>query len=154
MMLASLLTLRYDSAYIFSREIPGFIRFIYNKRPIGYIAHLRKQFKSLNTYFYVIIMIKRRNKQLLTLWQFIGSSFEQTWILFIQGCFLPSLIEIGSVVLEKKMKMWKVYANNNDNDNDNGQIWSEKLTWAFGSGELKIRENVLNRETQWFRREI
>ena len=25
-----------------------------------------------------------------------------------QGCFVPSLIEIGPVVLEKKMKMWKV----------------------------------------------
>ena len=24
---------------------------------------------------------------LLTLWEFIGSSFEQTWIPFIQGCF-------------------------------------------------------------------
>ena len=40
---------------------------------------------------------------------------------------MPNLIEIGQVVLEKKMKMWKVYdnanndddnANNNDDDND------------------------------------
>ena len=30
---------------------------------------------------------------------------------------MPSLVEIGSVVLEKKMKMLKVY-NNNKNDND------------------------------------
>ena len=39
------------------------------------------------------------------------------------------------------MKMWKVYDNANDNANDNdGQrtnFWSEKLTWAFGLGELK-----------------
>mgnify|MGYP003683272863 CR=1 FL=1 len=47
-----------------------------------------------------------------------------------------SLVEIGPVVLKKKMKMWKVYDNNDDNDDD-GQ-WSEKLTWAFGSGELKM----------------
>ena len=33
-----------------------------------------------------------------------------------QGCFVPSLIEIGPMVLEKKMKMCKVYDNNNDND--------------------------------------
>ena len=38
-----------------------------------------------------------------------GSSFDQTWIPFTQGCFVPSLVEIGLVVLEKKMKMWKVY---------------------------------------------
>ena len=37
---------------------------------------------------------------------------------FIQ-CFVPSLVEIGSVVLEKKMKMWKVYDNNNDANDDN-----------------------------------
>ena len=42
-----------------------------------------------------------------------GPSFEQTWIPVIQGCFVPSL--------EKKMKMRKVYDNNDDNDNDDGQ---------------------------------
>ena len=35
-------------------------------------------------------------------------SFEQIWIPITQGCFLPSLVEIGPVVLEK-MKMWKFY---------------------------------------------
>ena len=30
-----------------------------NKRPMGHIAHLRKKFKSLNTYDYIITMIKR-----------------------------------------------------------------------------------------------
>ena len=30
------------------------------------------------------------------------SSLEQTIILFTQGCFVPSLVEIGPVVLEKK----------------------------------------------------
>ena len=27
---------------------------------------------------------------------------------------MPSLVEIGPVVLEKKMKMWKVYDNDDD----------------------------------------
>ena len=31
---------------------------------------------------------------------------------------MPSLVEIGTVVLKKKIKMWKVY-DNNDDDNDN-----------------------------------
>ena len=37
---------------------------------------------------------------------------------------MPSLVEINPVVLEKKMKMWKVCDNvddNDDNDNDDGQ---------------------------------
>ena len=37
-----------------------------NKRPMGHIAHLRKQFKSINTYDYIITLIKRRKKTLLT----------------------------------------------------------------------------------------
>ena len=38
----------------------------HNKRPMGHIAHLRKQFKSINTYDYIITLIKRRKKTLLT----------------------------------------------------------------------------------------
>ena len=51
---------------------------IKNKRPMGHIAHLRKQFKSINTYDYIIILIKRRKNTLLILGELIGSSFEQT----------------------------------------------------------------------------
>ena len=68
---------------------------------MGHIAHLRKQFKSIKTYDYIITLIKRRKKTLLTSWEFIGSSFEQTWFPFTQGCFVPSLVEIGPVDLEK-----------------------------------------------------
>ena len=50
---------------------------VLNKRPMGHIAHLRKQFKSINTYDYIITLIKRRKKTLLTLWEFIGSSFQK-----------------------------------------------------------------------------
>ena len=37
------------------------------KRPMGNIAHLRKQFKLINTYDYIITLIKRRKNTLLTL---------------------------------------------------------------------------------------
>ena len=40
-----------------------------------------------------------------------GPLFEQIWIPFTQRCIVPSLVEIGPVVLEKKMKTWKVYYN-------------------------------------------
>ena len=71
-----------------------------------------------------------------------GHSFEQTWILITQECFMLSLIEIGQLVLEKKMEMWKVYDNTkkyNDNDNNDGQQTtlirkshlSLRLRWAL-----------------------
>ena len=41
-------------------------------------------------------------------------------------------VEIGSVVLEKKMKIWKVYRSLQTTERR-----SEEPTWAFSSGELK-----------------
>ena len=68
----------------------------------------------------------------------IISPCKREWFfIWAQGCFVPSLVETGLMVLEKKIKMWKVY--NNDNDDD-GQ--RKKLTWAFGSGKLKSTRNV------------
>ena len=49
-----------------------------------------------------------------------GPSFEQTWIYFTQGCFVPSFVENGLLVLEKK-KMWKVYDNYADDANDDDE---------------------------------
>ena len=43
-----------------------------------------------------------------------GPLLEHTWIPFTQESIVPSLVEIGPVILEKK-KMWKVYKNNDDN---------------------------------------
>ena len=37
------------------------------------------------------------------LWEERGTLFQQTFILFTQGWFVPSLTEIGQVVLEKKV---------------------------------------------------
>ena len=34
---------------------------------------------------------------------------------------MPSLVEIGPVVLEKKMKMCKVYDNDDNDNDDDGQ---------------------------------
>ena len=70
-------------------------------------------------------------------WKRADPLFEQTWIPLTQGCFVPSLVEIGPVVLEKKTKMWKVYRQTDRQTTDDR--WSEKLTWAFSSGELKTK---------------
>ena len=32
-------------------------------------------------------------------------NLKKTWIPFTKGCFVPSLVEIDPVVMEKKMKM-------------------------------------------------
>ena len=37
-----------------------FFFYLINKRPMGHIAHTRNQFKSINTYNYIISLIKRR----------------------------------------------------------------------------------------------
>ena len=50
-------------------------------------------------------------------------------------CFVSGLVDIGPVVLEKKMKMWNVYRQTRDNRR------SDKLTQAFSSGELKTNLN-------------
>ena len=50
-----------------------------------------------------------------------------------EECFVPSLVEICPMVLEKNMKMWKVYGQT-DRQTDGR---SEKLTWTLSSGELK-----------------
>ena len=60
-------------------------------------------------------------------WKRAGPSFEQGWIPIFQGCFVLSLVEIGPVVLEKKIKMWKVYdnANNNDDNANDNNDWQQ-----------------------------
>ena len=68
---------------------------------IGPVVLEKKIFKSCQCIFTISL--------LSPLWEGRGPSFEHTWIPFTQGYFVPSLVEIGPVVLEKKMKMWKVH---------------------------------------------
>ena len=71
----------------------------------------------------IIMLMERKKKTIINFmrieWVFILTNL----ISFTQGCFAPNLVQIGPVVLEKKMKMWKVYENDDDSDNndDNGQ---------------------------------
>ena len=67
-------------------------------------------FLKSSMYFHYLIIISPWKKE----GPFI---YKKSWISFIQGWFVPSLAEIGPVVLEKKMKMCKVY----DNDDEDGQ---------------------------------
>ena len=44
-------------------------------------------------------------------WKAVWPFIWQIWIPLSKWCFVPSLVEIGLVVLEKKMKIWKIYDN-------------------------------------------
>ena len=68
---------------------------------MGHIAHLRKQFISINTYDYIITLIKRRKKPLLSKWELIGSSFEETWIPIIQGCLCQDWLKFAQWFLRR-----------------------------------------------------
>ena len=86
-----------------------------NKRSVDHIAHLRNISSSEQTYAklydYTSSLMKNLN---ISPWKRAWHSFEQPLIPFIEGCFVPSILdEIGSVVLEKT-KMWKVYRQTDD----------------------------------------
>ena len=97
----------------------------------------QKDFYILSLYFHYFIIISPGKGQ--------GPSFVQTWIPFNQWWIVPSLVEIGPVVLEK-LKMWKVYDNNNKNttSTDNGHILIRKahlslwLRWAKKDRKIPI----------------
>ena len=84
----------------------------------------RRRFKTFLSMYFRYFVISSS-------WKRTSPSFKQTWIPFTQGYFVPSLVEIGPAVLEKKFQMWKVTEEQRDDR------CSEKLTWAFSSGELK-----------------
>ena len=96
------------------------------------------------------MLIKRIKNSLFTLWELNGSSFKQTWIPFIQGCTVPSLVETGSVVLEKKIffnfvnvfalfrnylplvKGWALHLNNFESPspkNELCKVWLKFVQW-------------------------
>ena len=89
---------------------------------MGHIAHMRNQFESMNifarsydnTYYKTgpvdqekkIFKFREYTLAILLLSPNVKSvaiPFEQIRILFIQGCFLLNLVEIGPVVLQKKI---------------------------------------------------
>lgn len=58
---------------------------------------------------------------------------------------MPSFVKCGPGNLDKKSEMWKVYKKPDSRTNGwtTDKRFSEKLTWTFGSGELK-------RKSCWF----
>ena len=65
-----------------------------------------------------------------------GPSIEQAWHPITQGCFEPSFIEIGPVVLEKKTKMRKVYKNDDDDNDATTDKCDEKISLEWAKKKL------------------
>ena len=111
---------------------------------MGHIAHLRKQFKSINTYDYIITLIKRRKKTIIN---FMRIYFFFIWINLNPlhprmlcakfGWNWPS----GSGEEDENVKSLRQRRQQQRRQRQRrrttDKFWSEKLTWAFGSGELK-----------------
>ena len=67
-------------------------------------------------------------------------SFEQTWIPITQECFVPSLVEIGSVVLEKKSKIEKSLQTDGQTGGQktDGRRESPTVGWLLASNLISI----------------
>ena len=104
------------------------------KRPMGHIAHLRKQLKSINTYDYHNVNKKKKKPIIYFMrieWFFIWTNLNPLHprVLCTKfGWNWPS----GSGEEDEDVKSSRQRRRTMD------KFWSEKLTWAFGSGELKI----------------
>ena len=73
-------------------------------------------------------------------WLFIWTN----WNPLHQGCFVPSLVEIGPVVLDKKIKLWKVYRQTDgqmDGRTDDGRRAIRKTHFSF---KLRWVKTLLN----------
>ena len=65
-----------------------------------------------------------------------GLSFEQTWFSPTQGCFVPSLVKIGLVVLQKS-KTWKVYRLTDGQTDKQQAIRKAHLSFRIGWAKNK-----------------
>lgn len=69
-----------------------------------------------------------------------GWPFIWTNVYSLPPRVLCGKFEIRRLVLERRMKFWKVYDEKGrwQQRQITSTFWSEKLTWMFGSGELKM----------------
>ena len=65
-------------------------------------------------------------------WKRVGVLQLNKWIPFTQGSFVSSLVKTGPVVLGERMKMWKVYNDNNGRQQtDDGRQAIRKAHLSF-----------------------
>ena len=82
-------------------------------------------------------------------WKRVDPSFEQTWIPFTKGCFVLIWLKLAKWFWGRRWKWGKIYDDNTNSKQWRRRrttdiLWSEKLTWAFGSCDLKYGNNVIH----------
>ena len=81
---------------------------IFNKRPMGHIAHLRNNKVYMICTWTIMVFFDWQWKKIIFFFFRIGwSSFVKTCIPFAQGCFVA--IETGPVVVEKKIFVFSLF---------------------------------------------
>ena len=122
------------------------------KRPMGHIAHLRKQFEWINTYDYMITLIKRRKKPLQSWWELNGSSLNkikshspkdalcQVWLKLAQWFWRRRFLNFVNVFLLFRNylpleKGWALLMNKLDSFHPRMLCAKFGWNWLSGSGE-------------------
>ena len=96
----------------FKQDFHHFCDNLPNKRPMSHIVHLRNQFKFLKKHIWEELWlyhnIDKERKKLLNLhFKNLMAFICETLSFFTQGCFMPSSVEIGPMILEEKiLKFW------------------------------------------------
>ena len=99
-----------------------------NKKSIDHIAHLRKQFKYINTYDYIITLIKRRKNLVISHWK-------------KEGPFIWSNLNLLNPKVLCAKFSWNGYSGSGEEDENVKSLrqrrqrtrdifWSEKFTRA------------------------
>ena len=101
-----------------------------------------RRFLNFSKYFHYFVIFSP--------WKKAGPSFEQTWIPFTQGCFVPSLIKIGPVVLEKEMKMRKVYRLTTDGGWQTIRIAHLSFQFRWAKNHQPVNRSFLGKSVEYF----
>ena len=126
-----------ECQYIFTIISPGKMQWPFSGTKLPWRFWRTEHLKGVNGffflhYFHYFTIIKISHWK--NMWSFFWKNFTSPCLPRIL-CVKSMAVDTGPVVLEKNMKMWKVYYN------ENNRQWtflrSEKLTSAFGSDELK-----------------
>ena len=110
---------------------------------MGHIAKLRKQFNSINTHNYNNVNWEKKKTIIYSMsieWFFIWTNLNSLHPRMLCAKFswnCPS----GSEEEDEKVKTTTT-TTHRQRRRTTDKFWSEKLTWAFGSGELK--NSVMN----------
>ena len=148
--------------YLKNRDLFGAYNLRHNKRPMGHINQLTKKVKSINTYDYIITLIKRRKKNFMRIYFVLhlkkpeSSSpkdvLSQVWLKLAQwflrrGFF--NFVNIFSLFrnnfpLEKSVEALHLKRLESPSPNDAFyQVWLKLAQWFWRRRIFKFRQCII-----------